>query len=281
MLELYAALAKDDPELTAVVLNQLRAEGVEILEGVSIDRISQQPGGGEITVSLREGGESGESRSITGSHLLVAAGRKPNIDGLGLELADIKHDGRGIAVDARLRTTNRRIFAIGDVIGGLQFTHVAGYHAGIVIRNALFRVPAKADHSTVPWVTYTDPELANVGLTEAQARAQHDHVRVVRWPFAENDRAQAERRTEGLVKVVTGKGGRVLGAGIAGPHAGELIQPWILAMATKQKIGAMTGIIAPYPTLGEVNKRAAGAYYTQSLFSPRTQKLVRWLAKLG
>ncbi|HBC55065.1 MAG TPA: dihydrolipoamide dehydrogenase, partial [Alphaproteobacteria bacterium] len=152
---------------------------------------------------------------------------------------------------------------------------------GIVIRNALFRVPAKADHSTVPWVTYTDPELANVGLTEAQARAQHDHVRVVRWPFAENDRAQAERRTEGLVKVVTGKGGRILGAGIAGPHAGELIQPWILAMATKQKIGAMTGIIAPYPTLGEVNKRAAGAYYTQSLFSPRTQKLVRWLAKLG
>ena len=281
VLELYAALAKDDPELTAVVLKRLRAEGVEILEGVSIDRISQQPGGGAITVSLREGGESGESRSITGSHLLVAAGRKPNIDGLGLELADIKHDGRGIAVDARLRTTNRRIFAIGDVIGGLQFTHVAGYHAGIVIRNALFRVPAKADHSTVPWVTYTDPELANVGLTEAQARAQHDHVRVVRWPFAENDRAQAERRTEGLVKVVTGKGGRVLGAGIAGPHAGELIQPWILAMATKQKIGAMTGIIAPYPTLGEVNKRAAGAYYTQSLFSPRTQKLVRWLAKLG
>lgn len=278
VLELYSALAKDDPELTAVVLNRLRAEGVDVLEGVGIDRISQQPGGGEFAISLSEGGQS---RTITGSHLLVAAGRKPNIDGLGLELADIKHDARGITVDGRLRTTNRRVFAIGDVIGGLQFTHVAGYHAGIVIRNALFRVPAKADHSTVPWVTYTDPELANVGLTEAQARAQHDHVRVVRWPFAENDRAQAERRTEGLAKIVTGKGGRILGAGIVGPHAGELIQPWILAMATKRKIGAMTGIIAPYPTFGEVNKRAAGAYYTQSLFSPRTKKLVRWLAKLG
>lgn len=278
VLELYSALAKDDPELTAVVVNRLRAEGVEILEGVGIDRISQQPGAGDITVSLRQ---AGDSRTITGSHLLVAAGRKPNIAGLGLELADIKHDARGIAVDARLRTTNQRIFAIGDVTGGLQFTHVAGYHAGIVIRNALFRVPAKADHRTVPWVTYTDPELANVGLTEAQAREQHDHVRTVRWPFSENDRAQAERRTDGLVKVVTGKGGRILGAGIVGPQAGELIQPWILAMATKQKIGAMTGIIAPYPTLGEINKRAAGAYYTQSLFSARTQKLVRWLAKLG
>ncbi len=278
VLELYSALAKDDPELTAVVLSRLRAEGVEILEGVGIDRVSQQPGDGEFTISLSAGGES---REITGSHLLVAAGRKPNIDGLGLELADIKHDARGIAVDGRLRTTNRRVFAIGDVIGGLQFTHVAGYHAGIVIRNALFRVPAKAVHNTVPWVTYTDPELAHVGLTEAQARARHDHVRVVRWPFAENDRAQAERRTEGLAKIVTGKGGRILGAGIVGPHAGELIQPWILAMATKRKIGAMTGIIAPYPTFGEISKRVAGAYYTQSLFSPRTQKLVRWLAKLG
>ena len=165
--------------------------------------------------------------------------------------------------------------------GGLQFTHVAGYHAGIVIRNALFSLPARADKAVVPWVTYTDPEIAHVGLTEAEARKSHgEGIKVLTWSFEENDRAQAEQETEGLVKVVVGANGRILGATIAGPHAGELLQPWVLAITQKLKIGAMANIIAPYPTLGEVNKRVAGSYYTPSLFSARTRRVVGWLQML-
>ena len=181
-----------------------------------------------------------------------------------------------------LRTTNKRVFATGDVAGDHQFTHVAGYHAGIVIRNALFSLPAKANHDAVPWVTYTDPEIAHVGLTEAQAREKHGHaIRVVRWSFAENDRAQAERRTEGLVKAVTTRRGRVLGCAIVGAHAGELILPWVLAISAGLKIGTLAQTIAPYPTFSEVSKRAAGGFYTPSLFSERTRRLVRFLRLLG
>jgi pyruvate/2-oxoglutarate dehydrogenase complex dihydrolipoamide dehydrogenase (E3) component len=186
-------------------------------------------------------------------------------------------------VDSRLRTTNKRVFAVGDVTGGYQFTHMAGYHAGIVIRNALFRLPAKVDTRAVPWVTYTQPELAQVGLTEAAARREMaaGDLRILRWTYAENDRAQAEGVTDGMIKVVADKRGRVLGAGIVGAHAGETIQTWILAIAQKLKVGAVAAMIAPYPTLGEVNKRAAGSFYTPTLFSPRTRKLVRFLARFG
>jgi pyruvate/2-oxoglutarate dehydrogenase complex dihydrolipoamide dehydrogenase (E3) component len=184
-------------------------------------------------------------------------------------------------VDARLRTTNKRIFAIGDVAGGPQFTHVAGYHAGIVIRNALFRLPAKVDYRALPWVTFTDPELAQVGLTEVQARAAGHSVELLRWRFADNDRAQAERRIEGLIKVVLGRRGRILGASIVGTQAGELLLPWVLAIGQGLKIKAMAELIAPYPTLSEASKRAAGSYFAPRLFSPRTRWLVRLLARLG
>jgi len=201
--------------------------------------------------------------------------------GLDLESAGIEYSKKGITVDARLRTSNKRVFAMGDVIGGYQFTHVAGYHAGIVIRNALFRLPAKVDYRALPWVTFTDPELAHVGLTEEQAREAHNEIRVLRWPFGENDRAQAERTTDGLIKVVTDKKGRILGASIVGAHAGELLLPWILAIQQKHKIGTMASIIAPYPTLSEVSKRLAGSFFTGSLFSDRTRRIVRFLSKFG
>ena len=170
---------------------------------------------------------------------------------------------------------------MGDVRGGFQFTHAAAYDAGIVIRNALFRLPAKADYRALPWVTYTDPELAQVGPTEAQARDQYGEIRVLRWGFHENDRAQAERRGDGLAKAIVDRRGRILGAGIVGAHAGELIQPWVLAIANRMKIGALANIIAAYPTFGEVNKRAAGSYYVPSLFNERTRRLVRFLARFG
>ncbi len=277
VLEMFAVLSKDDPDLTAIVRQQFEKEDITLHEHTSISHIEAMAGGGRIHFE-----KEGRSDHVDASHILVAAGRKPNIDALNLDAAGVAFDRHGITVDARLRSSQKHIFAIGDVAGGLQFTHVAGYHAGIVIRNALFRLPAKASIDATPWVTYTDPELANVGLLEAHAREKHgDSIRVLRWPFQENDRARAERTTDGLAKVITSKRGAILGAGIAGPHAGELIQPWVLAMSSRLKIGAMANMIAPYPTLGEVNKRAAGSYYTDSLFSPRTQRLVRFLSKFG
>jgi pyruvate/2-oxoglutarate dehydrogenase complex dihydrolipoamide dehydrogenase (E3) component len=240
--------------------------------------------GNAIAVTIEE---NGATTTLSGSHLLVAAGRKATVDGLGLEAAGVEFSAKGIAVDRRLRSSNKRIFAVGDValvegLGSCQFTHVAGYHAGIVIRNALFRLPAKVDYTALPWVTFTDPEIAHVGLTEAQARAQHgDAVKALTWSFEENDRAQTERATEGLVKVVVGARGRILGASIAGLHAGELLQPWVLAIGQGLKIGALANMIAPYPTLGEASKRAAGSYYTPALFGARTKKIVRFLQRLG
>ena len=276
VLEGMKALGKDDPELTALVLDAIHEDGIELREGASVTRVSGSAGHISVTFKTENGEES-----VAGSHLLLAVGRRPNLDGLDLENAGVAYERTGIKVDARLRTTNKNIYAIGDVAGGLQFTHVAGYHAGIVIRNILFRLPAKADHSNIPWATYTDPELAHVGETEEQARAKHGKIEVLRWPLAENDRAQAERNTRGMAKVITDTHGRILGASIVGPHAGDLLQPWVLAKSQGLKISAMAGMVAPYPTLGEISKRAAGSYYTPTLFSWKTRLVVKLLSKLG
>jgi len=275
VLEMFSILGRDDPEATEVVKRRLCREGVALREGVRIEQIAKTGEGVSVEIT-----ENGIAETLQGSHLLIAAGRVPNIGALNLEAAGVRYSAKGIDVDARLRTTNKRVFAIGDVAGGYQFTHVAGYHAGIVIRNALFKLPAKADHRAVPWVTYTDPEIAHVGMIEREARERHGRdIRVLRFPFAENDRAQAEREVDGLIKVLTDRRGRILGATIAGPRAGELLLPWVLAVSQRQKIAAMASVIAPYPTLGEVSKRAAGSYYTPSLFSDRTRKIVRFLLK--
>jgi len=265
-------LPRDDPELVETLTGRLTCEGIAIRPGVEITGIERD---GDTIVVLADG------ERILGSHLLVAAGRRPSIEALDLPAAGIGATPKGITVDARLRTTNRRAFAIGDVAGGPQFTHVALYHAGIVIRNALFRLPAKVDYRALPWVTYTDPELAQVGLTEAAARAAGEDARVLRWPFSQNDRAQTERDIEGLVKIMLGRNGRVIGASILGAGAGDLILPWALAISQKLKIGALANLIVPYPTRGEASKRAAGCYYTPTLFSPRTRRLVRFLARFG
>jgi pyruvate/2-oxoglutarate dehydrogenase complex dihydrolipoamide dehydrogenase (E3) component len=267
-------LPRDDPELVTALTTRLAEEGVELRPNVVIASATRHENG--LALQLNDG------EQIIGSHILVAAGRRPNLAALDLSAAGISADARGVVVDARLRTTNRRAFAIGDAAGGPQFTHVALYHAGIVIRNALFRLPAKVDYRALPWVTYTDPELAQVGMIEAAARQRFgDSVEVLRWSFSENDRAQTERDTAGLVKIITRKGGRVLGASILGPGAGELILPWALAISQKLKIGAFANLIVPYPTRGEAGKRAAGSFFTPKLFSPRTRRIVRLLARFG
>ena len=219
--------------------------------------------------------------TVEGSHLLMAVGRKPNISDLGLEAAGVKYERGGITVDAGMITSNRKVFAIGDCTGGLQFTHVANYHAGIVIRRALFQMPAKVNNKIIPWVTFTEPELAHCGLSEEQARAEKGKISVLRWPFHENDRAQAERATAGLVKVVTDRKGRILGASIVGENAGELIQMWSLAISQGMKIKAMTDWISPYPTLSELNKRAAYRYFGAAAGSAVVRTAINWLTKLG
>ena len=277
VLELAAIMPKDDPELVDIVRKRLVAEGVALYEQTKVLRVEKRGGGVAVAIE-----RAGAREFVEGSDLLVAAGRAANVDGLDLEKAGIAYTRRGITVDAHLRSTNRRVFAIGDAAGGYQFTHVAGWHAGIVIRQMLFRLFwTKADTRAVPWVTFTDPELAHVGLSEAEAKQRHGDVRVLRWSFRENDRAQAERATEGFIKVIASRKGRILGADIVGKSAGELIHPWVLAVANRMKVSQLAGYIAPYPTLGEVGKRAAGSYYTPALFSERTRRIVRFLLRFA
>ena len=265
VIEGMKAMGKDDPELAAIVLDKLRGEGVEIAEDAMAAEIRGKAGAIEV--------EAKDGRVFKGTHILIAVGRKANIDDLGLDKAGVKHD-KSVSVGADLRTTNRKIYAIGDVAGGLQFTHVAGYHAGIIIRSMLFGLPAKAKTAHLPWATYTDPELAQVGLTEAEAKKKHgDKLEVVRFPYDENDRAIATRKTTGLIKVMVVKG-RPVGASIVGAAAGELIGIWALVIANNLKMSAVANMVAPYPTLGEINKRAAGAYFSPRLFD---SSIIKWV----
>lgn len=272
VLEGEKALGKEDPELAEIALERIRAEGVEIVEGAIAAQISGGPG--DITVHTRDGA------SHHGTHLLMAVGRQANVDDMDLDKAGIDYTRAGVTVNAALKSSNRRVYAIGDAAGGLQFTHVAGYHASIVIRSALFGLPAKTSTAHIPWATYTDPEIAQVGLTEAEARKKHGiFLEVLRFQYDGNDRALAEGATTGLIKVMVHKG-RPIGASIVGAQAGELIQTWALVLANKLKISAVANMVAPYPTLGEINKRAAGQYYTPRLFeSERVKKIVRFVQR--
>ncbi|MDO6587714.1 FAD-dependent oxidoreductase [Salipiger sp. 1_MG-2023] len=269
VVEAGAALGREDPEMAAIVLEQLRSEGVRILENVSISAV--RPG-----IELDAGDET-----LRGSHLLVAAGRKPNTDGLGLDVAGIEPARHGVQVDSGLRTTNRRVYAIGDIAGG-GFTHVAGYHAGLVVRSALFALPAKLRPQILPRATYTAPELAQVGLTEAEARVKYgEKLEVYRLAHDHNDRAIAQRATQGLLKLMVVKG-RPVGVSIAGAQAGELIGTWALVLSANLKLSAVAGAVMPYPTVGELNKRLAGTYFSPRLFENETVKKVtrlvqRWL----
>ena len=272
VLEGQKALGKDDPEAAALVLARRRAEGIEIVEGAQVSAVSGSDGAIRI--------ETQDGRTFDATHLLVAVGRQVNVDGLDLEKAHVGYDRRGVTVDKGLRSTNRRVYAVGDAAGGLQFTHVAGYHAGVIIRPMLFGLPARARTDHIPWATYTDPELAQVGLTEAQAKAKYgDAVFVARAGFDHNDRAIATGQAAGFAKVMVVKG-RPVGATIVGPQAGELIQTWALAIANGLKMSAVANMVAPYPTLGEINKRAAGAYFSPKLFeSHMVKRVVRFVQR--
>ena len=268
------ALSRDDPEAAALVLARLRAEGVAVLEQSPVTEVTGRAGA--ISLVLADG------RRITGSHLLVAVGRKVALERLDLAKAGVAFDRRGVTVAENLRSTNRRIYALGDAAGGLQFTHLAGYQAGVVLRQVVLGLPAKATTRHIPWATYTDPELAQIGPTEADARKTHGTaLTVLRADFAHNDRALTEAKAVGLIKVMV-VGGRPIGVTIAGPQAGELIGLWALAVASKMKLSAIAAMVLPYPTLSDVSKRAAGAYLSPKLFDSAMVKRIvglvqRWV----
>ena len=281
ILEAARMLPREDPEMAAVIERALLRDGVGLRTGVSVERVEMA---GETTV-VHLKGEGGPGERIEGSHLLVAAGRRPVVDGLGLEAAGIAFDQGGITVDRSLRTSNRRVYAVGDCAGAeagpYKFTHAANYHAGLVIRSALFRLPVRVDASALPRVVYSDPELASVGLSEEEARRRHRHVRILRWPVAENDRAQAEHATEGHIKaIVTGRG-KILGCAIAAPHAGDLIAPWSLALSKGLKVQDLAGVVFPYPTLSEVTKRAAVEFVRSRAQNPWVRRVIDAVRRLG
>lgn len=273
VIEAAEVLSKDDPEMREVVRSSLIADGVNIREGAKVERVSGKAG--NITVHTSQG-------DVTGTHLLMAVGRSVNVGTLALDKAGVEFDRTGVKVNEGLRSvSNKKVYAIGDVAGGLQFTHVAGYHAGVIIRSILFGLPAKATTRHIPWATYTSPEMAQVGLSEQQAREAHGgKLEVVRFDYAENDRAIATNRTAGFIKVMVVKG-RPVGASIVGADAGEMIGIWALAIANNLKMAAVAGMVLPYPTLGEINKRAAGAYFSPRLFeSNKVKTVVKWVQRL-
>lgn len=271
VIEGSKVLSHDDPEMAGVVIERLRAEGVEMVEGEHVEKVARTDTGVSVSTA---GGEH------SGSHILVAVGRRVAVDGLDLDAGNVAYD-RAITVGDDLRSvTNKRVYAVGDAAGQGQFTHLASYHGSVVIRSILFGLPAKARRTHIPWCTYTDPELAHVGLTPDQARDEHGgNVDVLRVPYGENDRAQAEGRTTGIIKVSVVRG-RPVGATIVGAEAGELIAMWAMAIANGMKMKAIADTVLPYPTLSEINKRAAGAYFSPRLFdSPAVKTVVGLVQK--
>ena len=277
VLEAETPLRGEDPECAAVVLDALAREGIKLRTGVRITQVRRMLARIQVVIAKAEGGEE----TIEGTHLLVAAGRQPNIEDLGLDAAGIRHEPRGIVVDKYLRTRNKKVYAIGDVMGGPKFAHVASHHAGLVVRNALFRSKVALDRRALPWVIYTDPELAQIGFLEDEARARAGAIRILRWPYRENDRAVAAGATDGHIKVITDRRGGILGVTIVGAAASENIAIWSLAVGQKLKIGALAGLIAPLPTYAEVGKRAAITYFMRGLTTSRVRRIIGWLRRFG
>jgi pyruvate/2-oxoglutarate dehydrogenase complex dihydrolipoamide dehydrogenase (E3) component len=268
-------LGPEDPDIAAILRGRLEAEGVKVLANTRAVKAAVSDSCVLLQVAPAKG--EGNPWTIEGDVLLVAAGRKPNVEGLSLAAAGVTFSPRGIPADSRLRTNVPHIYACGDVNGVYPFTHVAGYEAGIALANAVLRFPRKADYTKVPWCTYTDPEVASIGLNEKRAKAAGVEYRVLASHYREVDRALAEGETDGKIKVLINPSGTLLGCQIAGHHAGELIHEWVAAINGGVKLSTLAGAIHAYPTLAEISKKAAGSYYSEKLFSDRTRKILRLL----
>ena len=277
ILEAGRPLPGEDEAISRPVLDALLHEGIAIRPHTRVQEVVPGEQGG-VRLRIVAGGQE---EWITGSHLLLAAGRAPRVDDLGLELAGVAFDEKGIRVGRDLRTTNRRIYAIGDVLDGPRHTHVAAHQAGLVLRSALFRLPARFTPRAMPRVTYTQPPLAAVGLDEQAARKDHRDLRILHVPFADLDRARTHTAPTGLLKIVATPRGRVLGAAIVGAHADELLTPWTLAVTGRLSLRDLAQMVAPYPTLSEASRKAALDFYAPAFDRPIVRRVLRWLRLLG
>lgn len=275
VLEAFTALPKDNKILVEKLLKILKADGIQIEENAKISSVSKN--GENITINYTD--SQNKEKNLTVSSLLVAAGRLANVDGLNLEKAGVRYDKKGIKVKKNMLTSNKKIYAIGDCTGGYQFTHVAGHHASMVIRNSVFKMPVKILNNTIPWVTYTEPELAHVGMTQDELDKKGYDYQIIEMPWEDNNRAVTDAKTTGHIMVATDKGGKILGASILGSQAGELIFPWVMAIQNKLNISAIVSTIAAYPTLSEINKQVAGKFYTPKIYSSKMRRFVKFMGK--
>lgn len=265
-------LRNEDPDMAAVVESRLIEEGVALYLAATPVQVEGAAGRLRALIKLADGSE----RWLEGSHFLVATGRRANVDSLGLEAAGVEIVRGRIKTDQRLRTANHDIYACGDVVGPYQFTHMAEHHAGVALRGALFHLPAKIEERVIPWCTFTDPELARVGLSETEAKAQGIAYQAYTFPFHEVDRAITDGDTTGLAKILTAPNGRLLGAAIVGPNAGELIHEYVLTLARNMKVSDLASVIHIYPTLAQINRRVAN----EQLKSKLTPNARRWMQRI-
>ncbi|AGW13933.1 dihydrolipoyl dehydrogenase family protein [Megalodesulfovibrio gigas] len=266
-------LSREDADMAALIRQRLEAEGVRVITGVATTAVRETCGLKEVVVSHKDGREE----VISGTHLLVALGRQANVDTMGLDNAGVAFSARGVQVDARLRTSQDHIYACGDITGAWQFTHAAGYEGGVVLANAIFRLPRKADYTWMPRATYTDPELACLGLTEAQCIKDGIEHRVLTEEFQDNDRALAEGAGVGRLKLIVDRKEKPLGVQICGPNAGELLGEWSAVLGGGVKLSTLAGTVHAYPTLAEINKKVAGALIAPKIFGGLVKKGVNFL----
>jgi pyruvate/2-oxoglutarate dehydrogenase complex dihydrolipoamide dehydrogenase (E3) component len=268
-------LSREDKDMADALLEALEAEGVDVLLNASVQSLKDLGSTKEVRVRVGE-----QDKALRAETILVALGRTPNIRGLRLEEVGVEFDRKGITVDARLRSTQRHIFAAGDITGAHQFTHAAGYEGGIVLSNAVFRLPRKTDYRFLPWCTYSDPELAGIGMNEKAAEKAGLKASVWVEKFSSNDRAQAEGETGGKIKLVLDEKEKPLGVQILGPRAGELLSEWVAVFCGGVKLSTLAASVHPYPTLGEINKRVAGQVLSPKIFSEKVQKGLRFFFHL-
>ncbi|MGA1869901.1 MAG: dihydrolipoyl dehydrogenase family protein [bacterium] len=269
-------LNQEDKDMADQVMNILNAEGIDFYLGASVLEVNRKGEEKEILIQPKEG----KARTLQSEEILVAVGRSPNIHGLGLEHIGLLFDRKGIKVDSRLRTNHPHIYAAGDINGAFPFTHVAGYEGGIVLSNAIFHLPRKVNYRYVPWCTYTDPELAHIGMNEKTAQAAGIQYSLWQEEFKNNDRSIAEGETKGLVKMLLDEKEKPVGIQILGPHAGELMSEWVACMNGKVSLPTLAAAIHPYPTLGEINKRIAGNFLSTKIFSDKIKKGLKFFFNL-
>ncbi len=269
-------LSKEDRDMAEICMQSLAADGVEFYLEVGVKEVRDLGHKRQVVITDKGGKEV----VVEGETLLIALGRRPNTQGLGLDDIDVKMSAKGIAVNQRLRTSHSHIYAPGDVKGAFQFTHAAGYEAGIVVSNAIFHLPRKADYTWMPWATYCDPELASIGMNEKAAKAAGIDYQVWTEYFGENDRALTEGEGRGKIKMLLDSSEKPLGVQVVGPRAGDLLGEWVAILNGKVKLSTMAGAIHPYPTLGEINKRVVGSYLSPKIFSPMIKKGLKFFFNL-